>query len=214
MITIDHILFSSPDLDEGARLIEGLTGVRPAAGGSHPGFGTRNQLLSLGDDVYFEIISPDPAQSLDGNRGGRIAAQSGSGMLTFAVQCDDLPALRAAALKAGVEVDEPVAMTRTRPDGVVLSWSILNLRDSRFPDAVPFAIDWGRTEHPSGSTPKGCGLKSFVALHPDPAGLQGLYDALGIPVRVERASCAGFMAVLDTPCGDARLLPPGGAARR
>lgn len=214
MIAIDHILFSAPDLDEGARLIESLTGVKPAAGGSHPGFGTRNQLLSLGDGVYFEVISPDPAQSLDGNRGGRIAAQSGAGMLTFAVQCDDLPGLRAAALKAGVEVDEPVAMTRTRPDGVVLSWSILNLRDERFPDAIPFAIDWGTSEHPSGTTPQGCALKSFAALHPDAAELQRLYDALGIPVRVERASCPGFMAVLETPRGDALLLPPGGAARR
>lgn len=205
MIRLDHILWAAPDLDAGTATIERLTGVTPQRGGSHPGLGTRNSLMALDGGTYFEVIAPDPAQELAGNRGGRIAAQARPGIMTFALTSTDLPALRDAAAREGLKTDGPVAMHRMRPDGGRLDWSILYLADPAYGDAIPFAIDWGATPHPSTTTPPGCRLRSFDVLHPDPAPLARVFAALAVPVGVKGAAAPGFLAVLDTPKGEVVL---------
>lgn len=207
-VVLDHILWAAPDLDAGTDLITRLTGVTPAKGGSHPGFGTRNSLLSLGE-TYLEIISPDPAQSLDGNRGGRIAAMSRPGLITFAVRSPDLQAYADATAAAGIATRGPTAMSRTRPDGVRLDWSVLNMEDARHAEVVPFAIDWQGSAHPSTGSPQGCRLKDFVLLHPEAAEMRRLYAELSIPVEVLGAPDAGFAARIATPNGDVMLTGAG-----
>ena len=207
MTVLDHILWAAPDLGAGEKIIEKLTGVAPARGGVHPGFGTRNSLIGLDSGIYFEIISPDPAQDLEGNRGGRIGALPRPGSITFAIRSDDPGPLSATARREGLSVEEPVSMHRHRPDGVRIDWTILNL-GSRFGEAIPFAIDWGVSPHPSESAPAGCRLRSFAVLHPEADELARLYAALDIPVPVKRGAYPGFVAELATPNGDVILTHP------
>jgi hypothetical protein len=208
MVELDHILWAAPDLDEGTRLFEDLTGVAPARGGSHPGFGTRNSLVSLGDSTYFEIISPDPEQDLTGNLGGHIHGLGTPGLLTFALRSRNLDAVRSTAERLGLALEEPVHMSRTRPDGLRLSWSILYLPHEEFGHAAPFIIDWGDTPHPARTTPGGCTLTSYWVLHPHADRLARIYEALGLEVPVKRALRPGFIATLQTPKGDVVLLGP------
>ena len=58
---IDHIAITAPTLEAGAELVYRSLGVKPQKGGEHPRMGTHNLLLRLGNSVYLEVISPDPA---------------------------------------------------------------------------------------------------------------------------------------------------------
>jgi hypothetical protein len=59
---IDHLVYAAPNLDSAIDDLEERFGVRATLGGQHPAFGTKNALMSLGTDVYLEIIAPISAK--------------------------------------------------------------------------------------------------------------------------------------------------------
>ncbi|MCE8009407.1 VOC family protein [Aestuariivita sp.] len=200
-IELDHLLWAVPDLDAGAQLFDRLTGVASVTGGSHPGFGTRNALSGLSDSTYIELIAPDPAQDLSGTMGEAIAALPAPKLFTFALKSDDLSATAAAAQSVGVSVEDPIAMSRTTPEGVCLDWSILRISDARWPGRLPFFIDWQGSPHPAATTPGGCTLEAFYALDPEATALAEIYAAIGCPVPVHAGASTGFVAQFATPNG-------------
>jgi hypothetical protein len=204
-VILDHILWAVPDRDSGMALFEKMTGVAPIVGGAHPGFGSRNALASLSARTYLEILAPDPAQELAGTWGAEVAALPAPQMYSLCLGCDDLEGMAQRARAAGLEAEDPIAMSRTTPEGQELSWRIMRLRDERWPTRLPFFIDWQGTPHPGGTTPPGCRLEELTFTDPDPAALAGLLEALGCTLPVVAGARYGLVARLSTPRGPVLL---------
>jgi catechol 2,3-dioxygenase-like lactoylglutathione lyase family enzyme len=192
---LDHILLGVSDLDAGIAFVEKMSGIRAAAGGSHPGAGTRNALLALGTERYLEIIAPDPQQSSapDAVHAG-LAELRAPKLIGWAVHTHDIAAAAARLSKEGIAADGPLDGSRKRPDGVMLHWHTLRLRDDA-EGTLPFFIEWGaETAHPSKDAPSGCRLMSFAVAGPHPEQLREAFRRMGVDVPVETASAPTLRA--------------------
>jgi hypothetical protein len=205
---VDHLLLGAPDLEQAMAWFAETTGVWPAVGGSHPGMGTRNALVSLGAGRYLEIIAPDPAQT-QVNFQIDLRALTGPRLVTWAASTPDIDAVAAAAQAAGFTVFGPRDGSRTRPDGSTLCWRSAGVQaDSRTAtvDPVPFFIQWAEgSAHPSGDSPRGCSLVRLELRHPDAERLQRTLATLGIDAAVESTDAAGMSAIITTLRGEVHL---------
>ena len=164
---LDHILLGCNDLDRGISFVEEATGVRAAFGGVHPGAGTRNALLSLGENRYLEIIAPDPKQpaSADSRNLRRLTEEPA--IVGWAAHRANLDAFASLLKQQGFDVEGPIPGSRKRPDGRVLTWKVMRLKGDST-QLLPFFIEWSAESiHPSIDSPHGCELLRFEARAPD-----------------------------------------------
>ena len=200
---LDHILLGCNDLDHGIDFVYQHTGIRAAFGGVHPGRGTRNALLSLGERRYLEIIAPDPQQSdVPDNYGLRGLDEPR--LITWAAHPDNIQALATRLAKAGIAAEGPTPGSRKRPDGKLLQWQTLNLKDNAN-GLLPFFIEWSaNSAHPSTDAPGGCHLANFEILRPDPAALTKTAQQLGLDVAISKSATAQLRATLS--CAGRELI--------
>jgi hypothetical protein len=201
---LDHILLGCNDLDRGIDFVEKHTGVRAAFGGVHPGRGTRNALLSLGEHSYLEIIAPDPQQP-NAPDIYKLKRLDEPRLVTWAAHPGDIQALANRLAKEGIAAEGPTPGSRKRPDGKLLQWKTLNLKDNAA-GLLPFFIEWSAdSEHPSIAAPKGCHLARFEVLSPDPATLSRTATlALGLDILVIKGDPAQLRATIS--CAGRELI--------
>lgn len=179
-MSLDHLVYATPDLAEGVRLVERLLGVTATPGGQHPGAGTCNALIGLGGERYLEIVGPDPEQAAPaGGRRFGIDGLTQPRLVTWAVKAPGIAARVDRARKRGWDPGAPEAMSRRRPDGLLLEWTLTRAPESFGDGLVPFLIDWGQTPHPAASLPAGCELVRVRGEHPNAGKVRDALLALG-----------------------------------
>ena len=208
---LDHFILGCADLDRGIDFVEQRTGVRAAFGGVHPGRGTRNALLSLGERRYLEIMAPDPAQNVapgapvPGSRPSQIAKLRElrePRIVGWAAHPGDLDQFAARLREARIEFEGPRAGSRQRPDGKVLQWKTLTLKDDHG-GLLPFFIEWSADSlHPSVDAPKGCTLRRFGAVTPSPDDLTKVTNLLRLDVPISRGDKPALQATIVGPKGE------------
>jgi hypothetical protein len=203
---IDHLVYATSNLAVGVERVEKLLGVKAVPGGQHPGAGTRNALIGLGDATYLEIIGPDPDQTKPAApRRFGIDELNASRLVTWAAKGKDLEAIVTNAKSKGIDLGQVQSGSRRRPDGVLLSWRLTVSPMLNADGIVPFFIDWGATSHPASSLPKGCVLVALRAEHPDANRVQAELSALGLNLHVVTGSVPALIATIRTPHGDVEL---------
>jgi hypothetical protein len=203
---VDHLVYATPDLAAGIAHVEELLGVKAVPGGQHPGWGTRNALIGLGDQTYLEIIGPDPDQPKPAQpRRFGIDELKAPRLVTWAAKGTDLQSIVASAKAKGIDLGEVQSGSRRRPDGVLLSWRLTVSPTLNGDGIVPFFIDWGATPHPASALPNGCKLIGLRAVHPNPERVQAMLVELGLNVRVEAGTAPALIALISTPRGEVEL---------
>ncbi len=141
---LDHVILACGDLDAAAERLRHETGVVAVPGGRHPRLGTANRLVPVGAAAYLElaaVVDPDLATATPFGRlvaaaAGRCHRHDGVVPAAWCVAVDDLDE---EARRLGLE---PVAASRTRPDGEVLRWRLAGVERAETEPALPFLIQW------------------------------------------------------------------------
>lgn len=203
---VDHLVWSTPDLDAGIRRIEQMTGVRATEGGSHPGVGTRNALLSLGPRTYLEIIGPDPQQeNYRSPRVFQLDELREPKLVTWAASATELAACAGMSFPDGQSLGSLSTMSRRRADGVLLEWEMTDPYVEIDDGVVPFLINWGSTPHPAESESRRLGLVDLQLRHPNPTAVRDKLAAIGVELDVEHAVHPQLIALVDSPRGRIEL---------
>ena len=196
-VDLDHVILSATSLTRGIDEFTRLTGIVPKRGGQHPGRGTENALVSLGQGHYLEILAPilPSSDSTSMRAAGELIP------VGWALHTRALDSLIAKLRAAGLPISDPTPGSRLTPDSTLLQWRTATVRGPGL-ELAPFFIEWSAsTPHPSTTSPAGCSLAALELTIPDSTPLQAFFRVVGYRVEVRAGSPAAGRLVLDCPRG-------------
>jgi hypothetical protein len=148
MHELDHLLWEEFRLEEGEKRFAELTGITPPFGGTHPGRGTHNSLLSLGHCKYLELIAPDPEQTKTADLPQQAPVNFTPRLFAFTVRTYDLTLVKRLIKEAGLEVSGLYDVSRQSPSGERLNWQSIFVGGHEFGNFMPFFTQCGDMVHP------------------------------------------------------------------
>jgi hypothetical protein len=200
---IDHLIFAAPTLSSGMDSIEKLLGIRPVVGGQHQGRGTHNALLALGENIYFEVIAPDPTQpDVPKPLWMKTDQVTQPQLWTWAAANLDLLELEKVANENQIPLGKVESGSRTRANGDVLKWQLTEPILANKNGIMPFFLNWGNTIHPSKTLPSAGEILEFKAIHPHPELIKTQLEKLGVNLIVQKGNRPHLEALIQTLNGD------------
>ncbi|HZQ10624.1 MAG TPA: VOC family protein [Anaerolineae bacterium] len=144
ILGIDHILIAVEDLELAIETYQQL-GLQVLPGGRHPNKGTHNAIVPLADGTYLELIGVfDQALAEQASPFVSAALHHENRLAQFALASDDLESDVIAIRARGIEIADPSAGERERPDGQKVAWRSAFPFDPQLPfliqDVTPRAL--------------------------------------------------------------------------
>lgn len=198
---VDHLILGAANRESAIAWLEERCGIKAMIGGSHPGRGTCNALVSFGGRQYMEILAPDPAQSSLVPQYEFLRKLPSPRLISWAVSTSDMSATVAQLKLNGVATQGPSAGSRKRPDGKMMAWQSLGITTD-LGLIIPFFIQWDPgVIHPATDSPQGCRLVTLELSHPNANQVTDTLLKMGITARVRTSTEAGIKATLNCPKG-------------
>ena len=200
------MLVAVTDLAAAARAIDDEYGLRAEGGGRHPGWGTANCIVPLGD-AYLELITTVDTAVAARSSFGRWVAASQSELLRplgWAVRTDRIDEV---ASRLGLTLE---AGSRTGRDGELVKWRLAGVQEAAAEPALPFFIGWEpgtrlpgrvRTAHITGEI----GIAE-VRVSGDPHRIKAWLGAHHVPIEIRPGPPAITAVVLRSASGDDIVL--------
>jgi Glyoxalase-like domain len=200
---IDHVIVGVSDLDAAAGRFLGELGLDSLPGGRHPGWGTGNRIVPLGQD-YIELLAVvDPDEAATSEIGRLFASRIGSqdGPIGWCVATDELTDV---AGRLGLPINTG---SRALPDGSFLRWRAAGPERALADPSLPFFITWDipAERHPGRDTvrhkfePRGI---SWIEVGGDAARLLDWLGSDELPVRVTPGPSAVLAVGIETAAGE------------
>ncbi|HVT76869.1 MAG TPA: VOC family protein [Acidimicrobiales bacterium] len=190
MYAVDHVMVVVADLDEAARRYDSDFGVVAVPGGRHPGFGTANSIIPLGDAFIELVVVEEAAASPLAEFLSARLASDGEGIVGVCLRPADFAAVAA-------RLDSPIVpMSRTRPDGALVH-------------GMPFFISWAVDEnHPARITvahPSGARDIAWVEIGGDPERVRRWLGEDEAPLRLVGGDPGPHRYAVTTASGELTL---------
>lgn len=202
MNKIDHFVFFHPNLEEGIQYIKNHLGIDAQIGGQHLGRGTWNALFSLGEDIYFEIISPDPKQMpFEGQRWMGVDHFEKPTMIRWAASVNNLADAVTQSEKQGIHFGEIQEGSRQLQNGETLRWQLTEPSRKEVVEPLPFLIEWTGAVHPAAGKKKAASLHKLILGSPDVTTLKNQLKWLQLPIEVVQRDTYSIEVSLDTSNG-------------
>jgi hypothetical protein len=193
-VELDHVVIAVRDLAAAAADFEAQYGLSSVEGGRHPGWGTANRIVPLGD-AYLELIAVvDEVEAAGSGLGSWVANGLGGSdarLIGWVVRTDDLDAI-AARLRLS-----PQAGSRTRPDGAEVRWRAAGVERAAAERCFPFFIEWADDVALPGRSDRAVGAIRRLDLVADPVQLSAWLGEHSLPISVERGQPAVRRVVVD-----------------
>lgn len=137
----DHLVICVADLSEASVEFVDRFGLGSVSGGRHPGHGTENRIVPLGDS-YLELVAVVDASEAASSQFGSWALSKAAGPIGVDAICLRTDDIVATTQRLGIE---GVAMSRSKPDGSTLAWRVAGI-DEMIAEGLPFFIEWDAPE--------------------------------------------------------------------
>jgi hypothetical protein len=201
-LRLDHVLIAVADLAAAAKEIEARHGLASIEGGRHPGWGTANRIVPLGE-AYLELVAVvDEAEAAQSPFGRWVTAAhpTPARPLGWAVRTHELDDL---ARRLNLTV---AAGSRAGRNGQLVRWRLAGIEQATAEPSLPFFIEWGHGTPLPGRAPAThrAGAVQIAELRLDGDGdrLTAWLGAHRLPITVRRGTPAVASIVLTGATGE------------